>query len=178
MAADDAEGYPSREDRIVAEFGDGLDVEGIAFRYGLTVAQVYAVVEREVGLPSPPSHYPPPGYYAPPPPGAYYYGPPPAGQQGYYVPPPGQGYYGPPAYQVPPPSPEQYAPPTGTAHEQGFQPSQGFPDDDAIVAEYGEGHDVEWIARKHGIHVEQVYEVVRRIVEDDPRPPAGPTPSW
>ena len=132
MAADGTEGYPSREDRIVAEFGDGLDVEGIAFRHGLTVAQVYALVEREVdpagqGHPSPPSHYPLPGYA-------------------------GQG--------------------------QGFQPSQRSPDDDAIVAEYGEGNEVEWIARKHGIDVERVYEVVQRIVEDDPQAPAGPTPPW
>lgn len=46
---DGIEGYPSRQDRIVAEFGDGYDVEGIAARYGLTVEQVYAVVERSVG---------------------------------------------------------------------------------------------------------------------------------
>jgi hypothetical protein len=51
-------------------------------------------------------------------------------------------------------------------------------DDDTIVAEYGEGHDVEWIARKHGINVERVYEVVQRIVGDGPPPPTGPTPSW
>jgi hypothetical protein len=85
---------------------------------------------------------------------------------------------------VQPSSPEQYAPPAAfaspgyAAQEQGFRPSQGFPDGDAIVAEYGEGHDVEWIARKHGINVERVYEVVQRVVEDDPRPPAGPTSSW
>ena len=144
MAADGTEGYPSREDRIVAEFGDGLDVEGIAFRHGLAVAQVYALVEREVdpagqGLPSLPSRYPLPGYYAQPPPDT---------TLGYA----GQG--------------------------QGFQPSQSSPDDDAIVAEYGEGNEVEWIARKHGINVERVYEVVQRIVEDDPQPPAGPSPSW
>ncbi|MET0415334.1 MAG: hypothetical protein ABW022_04875 [Actinoplanes sp.] len=53
------DGYPSREDRIVAEFGDGFDVEGIALRYGLTVAQVYAVLEREVGPGyGPPRHLP------------------------------------------------------------------------------------------------------------------------
>lgn len=123
MAADGTEGYPSREDRIVAEFGDGLDVEGIAFRYGLTVAQIYAVVEREVdpagqGLPS---HYPLPGYYAPPPPDSD---------------------------DAPPAA---YATPGYAGQGQGFQPSQRSPDDDAIVAEYGEGHEVEWIARKHGM---------------------------
>jgi Mor family transcriptional regulator len=188
VAADGTEGYTSREDRIVAEFGDGLDVGGIAFRYGLTVAQVYAVVEREVGTadqgrPSPPSHYPPPGYHAPPPPAPNHYAPRPTGPQGHYSPQPTQGYYGPPAYPVQPPSPEQYAspaayaPPSYAAHEQGFQSSQGFLDDDAIVAEYGAGNDVEWIARKHGINVKRVYEVVQRIVEDDPRPPAGPISS-
>jgi Mor family transcriptional regulator len=41
--------YASWDDRIVAEFGDGYDVEGIAARYGLTVEQVYAVVARSVG---------------------------------------------------------------------------------------------------------------------------------
>jgi Mor family transcriptional regulator len=116
--ADGSGGYPSREDRIVVEFGDGLDVEGIALRYGLTVAQVYAVVEREVG-PSAPDH-------------------------------PGQ------------------------SQGQG----QGIAYGDAIVAEYGEGNDVEWIARKYGIGVEQVYEVVQRTVGDDPRPHPGPPPSW
>ena len=42
--------YPSRDDRIVAEFGAGYEVEGIAARYGLTVEQVYALVEREADL--------------------------------------------------------------------------------------------------------------------------------
>ena len=56
--------------------------------------------------------------------------------------------------------------------------AQGFPDGDAIVAEYGEGNDVEWIARKHGITVERVYEVVQRTVDGDPRPPTGPASSW
>jgi Mor family transcriptional regulator len=122
VAADGTEGHPSRDDRVVAEFGDGLDVEGIAFRHGLTIEQVYAVIEREAGPAAPPAAYA------------------------------GQG--------------------------QGFQPSQGSPDDDAIVAEYSEGNEVEWIARKHGIDVERVYEVVQRIVDDDPRPPTGPAPSW
>lgn len=173
MAAD---GYPSREDRIVAEFGDGLDVEGIAFRYGLTVAQVYVVVEREVGpadqaLPTP---CPPPGYYAPPP----------AGPQDRSLPPPGPGFYGPPAYQAQPPPPEPYAPPAGygppghAGPGQGYQPSQGSPAEEAIVAEYGEGQDVEGIARKYGINVERVYEIVQRIVGDDPRPPTGPPSAW
>ncbi|MFF5081355.1 hypothetical protein ACFY36_30275 [Actinoplanes sp. NPDC000266] len=58
--------YATFEDRVVAEFGDGHDVEGIAARYGLTVAQVYAIVEREVGPAAPPAYPPPPpGYYAP-----------------------------------------------------------------------------------------------------------------
>jgi Mor family transcriptional regulator len=127
VAADGIEGYPSREDRIVAEFGDGYDVEGIAFRHGLSVAQVYAVVEREVG----PADQGPPSHYAPP---------------------------------VPFVSP-------------GYAP-QGVPDGDAIVAEYSEGQDVEWIARRHGINVEQVYEVLQRLAGDDLRPPAGPTSSW
>jgi Mor family transcriptional regulator len=118
VAADETEQYPSRDDRIVVEFGDGFDVEGIALRYGLTVAQVYAVVEREVG----------------------------------------------PADQAHPGPPQSH---------QGFQPAQGFPDGDAIVAEYGEGNDIEWIARKYGITVERVYEVVERTVENDPRPPTG-----
>jgi hypothetical protein len=48
-------------------------------------------------------------------------------------------------------------------------------DDDVLVAEYGAGYDVEAIARKHGISVERVYEVVQRAVADDPQPPA---PSW
>ena len=149
MAADGAEGYPSTEDRIVAEFGDGYDVEGIASRYGLTVAQVYAVVEREVGAadqghPGPPSPYPAtPGYYAPPPPA-----------------------YAPPGYTASP-----YA-----EQGQSWQPSQGLPDD-VVVAEYGEGHNVEAIARKHGISVERVYEVVQRVVQDDSQPPADPSSS-
>lgn len=151
MAADDIDGYPSREDRIVAEFGDGFDVEGIAFRYGLTVAQVYAVIERELGadpgLPTPPSQDPP---------------------QGHYLPPPGQGYYGPPAYQV-----QHHAPPADYAPLGYEGPAQGFLDEDAIVAEYGEGYDVDWIAVKHGISVERVYEVIQRIAGDDLRPPAG-----
>lgn len=124
MAADGIEAYPSREDRIVVEFGDGLDVEGIALRYGLTVEQVYALVEREVG-PADQTHPSPPGYYVPPAPAMNYYA------------------------------------------------AQGSPDGDAIVAEYGEGNDVEWIARKYGITVERVYEVVQRTVEDD-----GPASSW
>jgi hypothetical protein len=169
----DTDGYPSREDRIVAEFGDGHDVEGIALRYGLTVEQVYAVIEREVGPTNqgpanpaaqwpapgpypPPAQYPVPGQYPPaqyPPPG-YYYGPPPPAT--YYAP-PGQGYYGPPTYQAPPPG---FPPPP-----PGFLPP--LPDEDAIVADYGDGYDVESIARKHGITPEHVYDVVRRVVGDD-----------
>ena len=135
---DGIDGYASREDRIVAEFGDGLAVEGIAFRYGLTVEQVYAVIEHEVGPAGQgsPSSYPPhrygPSQPAPPP----YYGPPQP------APPP---YYGPSVAWAP----------------------QGHPDHDAIVAEYGEGHDVDSIARRHGVSAQQVYEVVQRAVDDD-----------
>jgi Mor family transcriptional regulator len=160
VAADGTESYPSREDRIVAEFGDGFDVEGIGLRYGLTVAQVYAVIEREVG----------PAGHPPPPPATHYYAPPPV-----------QGHGGPPAYQVQQPSPEQYAPPaayappTHAAQKPGPPLPHSFLDDDAIVAEYGEGHDVKWIARKHGIDVNRVYHVVQRILQDDPQPPTGPT---
>jgi len=93
-------------DRIVAEFGGGHAVEGIALRYGLTVAQVYAVVQGEVA---------------------------PGDQR-----------------------------PVGE--------SPGRPDEDAIVAEYAEGHDVGAIARRHGIDVSQVYAVVQRTVDDRPRP--------
>jgi hypothetical protein len=106
------EAYPSRADRIVAEFGDGYEVEGIAARHGLTVEQVFALVEREVG----------PGRYPPTPP----------------------AHYAPPAYQL-----------------------QGFANPDSIVAEYGEGHDVALIARRHGITVEQVYLVVQQAVAGD-----------
>ncbi|MDI6098944.1 hypothetical protein QLQ12_10065 [Actinoplanes sp. NEAU-A12] len=126
MTTDGSETHPTREDRIVAEFGDGYDVEQIAARYGLSIAEIYAVVEREVGpidfdYPGPPSQYPP--------------------------------------------SPTTYA-----------RPSQAFQDHDAIVAEYGAGHDVEAIARRHRIRVEQVYEVVQRVVEAH-GPPSGPTGS-
>jgi hypothetical protein len=165
VAADGTDGYPSRDDRIVAEFGDGFDVEGIAFRHGLTVAQVYAVVEREVGPAgqSPPGPYPPPGHYAPAPPASY------------YPPPPGQVHYGPPAYPMQPPPPGRYVPPAPYGPPvHGYQPSPGLPDDDAIVAEYGEGRDVELIARSHGITVERVYEVVQRNVASDPRRPGSP----
>lgn len=182
MAADGDEGYLSREDRIVAEFGDGFDVEGIAFRYGLTVAQVYAVVEREVGpaaqgLGRTPSHGGPPVYYGSPPPAAYAY-PPPTAPQGYDPNQPGQYYYRPPVY----PTPAQ--PPPGVPAAPGYPlpgstpPSPGSPTEDAIVAEYGQGYDVAWIARLHGITAEQVYEVVQRVVADDPPPPGGPMPSW
>ncbi|GIF17019.1 hypothetical protein [Actinoplanes teichomyceticus] len=223
MTGDGAEGYPSREDRIVAEFGDGLDVEGIAHRYGLTVAQVYAVIEREVGPaghthpglsghPAPPypatGHHPPPTYPAPghQPPG-YHVAPPSGYQPPPVYPPPGPGYqpppvYPPPAhqppgypapgYQAPPPTPEHYAPPAPYAPPGYAGPVPGyagpvpgyagpvpaFPDVDAIVAEYGEGHDVESIARRHGLDVRQVYEVVQRAVTDDPAPPTAPPPSW
>jgi hypothetical protein len=129
VAADDIDGYPSREDRIVAEFGDGFDVEGIALRHGLTVAQVYAVVEREVGpadqgFPSPPSYFPPPGHHVPPPP--VHYAPPPPGFQGHYPPPPGQGHYGPPAYPVQPPAAQQYPPPAAYAPPSHAAQQQGF----------------------------------------------------
>jgi Mor family transcriptional regulator len=108
------EAYQSRDDRVVAEFGDGYPVDGIAARHGLTVEQVYAVVERDVG-PADPDR-PPPAYA---PPGA----------------------------------------------------------DDVIVAEYGEGHDVAEIARRHGVSVDRIYEVVHRAVGDD-LPPAEPDSSW
>lgn len=118
--------YPSREDRIVAEFGAGYDVEGIAARHGLTVEQVYALVEHEVGRPgqAPPAYFPPPqapGHYQPSPP----------------------AYYAPPSYHL-----------------------HGFADPDTIVAEYGDGHDVALIARRHGITVEQVYFIVQHAVSD------------
>ena len=142
MAADDTEAYPSTEDRIVAEFGDGYDMPGIAARHGLTVAQVYAVLEREVGS-ADQDHPVTPGSYPPPP--------------GYHPPPPA------------------YAPAGYAAQVPGFPPSQAIPDEDAIVAEYGGGRDVEEIARRHGIDVEQVYAVIQRVVTDDPGPPAGPT---
>jgi Mor family transcriptional regulator len=51
-------------------------------------------------------------------------------------------------------------------------------DEDAIVADYGAGHDVESIARRYGITTERVYEVVQRNVADDSQPPAGPAQSW
>jgi Mor family transcriptional regulator len=55
----DADEHPSVEDRIVAEFGAGYDVEMIAARYGLHVRQVYAVVERAVIPPPATSGGPP-----------------------------------------------------------------------------------------------------------------------
>lgn len=122
-------------------------MQQIAARHGLTVEQVYAVVEREVGPagfghPDPPGQYPPPGHH----PQAYY--PPPQPGQAYYPPPPpGQAYHPPPAYVPPgPPAP------------------QGYLDYEAIVAEYGDGHDVEAIARRHGLSTEQVFEVVQRML--------------
>ncbi len=148
------DGYSSREDRIVAEFADGHAVEGIAFRYGLTVEQVYAVIEREVGpaAQGPPSHYPPQPSYGPPP----VYGPPPS-----YGPPP---VYGPPPAYGPPP---YYGPPVVHPAPGGWPPPQGHPDYDAIVAEYGEGHDVDAIARRHGLTAEQIYQVVQRALAND-----------
>jgi transposase-like protein len=131
----------------VAEYGEGNDVEGIARKHGLTVEQVYALLQRQVGpseqqFSSPPPPYPPPVYYGPP---------------------PGANYSAPPAYPGPGPAP---------------QPAPGVVDD-AIVAEYGEGHDVEVIARRHGISVDEVYEVVlRNVDDDDPDSPADPAPSW
>ncbi|SNY50270.1 hypothetical protein [Paractinoplanes atraurantiacus] len=130
--------YATFEDRIVAEFADGHDVEGIAARHGLTVPQVYAIVERTVGPPPPP----PPGYYAPHP-----------------------GPYPPPGYYAPQPAP--YSPPQGGYHPPGV-PSwvPNVLDEDAIVAEYGDGHDVEAIAHKHGITPDQVLHVVQRALAD------------
>lgn len=195
------ETYPSREDRIVAEFGDGYEVEGIAARYGLTVEQVFAVVEREVG---PAGQAPPPGHYAPPAPGHYappapgYSAPPAPGYQGvpgYPVPPeyqvpidyrrpaeqPGPGdqaspdsYPQPPGYPTPPNSypppgypapPDSYPPPGYPAPPPppAYQPG-GFADLDAVVADYGDGHDVAMIARKHGITVEQVYLALQQAL--------------
>jgi Mor family transcriptional regulator len=55
--------------------------------------------------------------------------------------------------------------------EHGYQPPQGLRDD-VIVADYGAGHDVEAIARQHGISVERVYEIVRGVLGDNPWPPA------
>ncbi|MEV0895464.1 hypothetical protein [Actinoplanes sp. NPDC049802] len=123
----------SRDDRIVAEFGDGHAVEDIAARYGLTVAQVYMVVEREVG---PAAHPPAPGHHAP------------------------------PAHGSPPPryhTPAAYAP----APHPGFPPP-GYRDVDTIVAEYGAGYDVQWIAYKHGLTVEWIYYLVGQAVRDEP----------
>jgi hypothetical protein len=45
------------------------------------------------------------------------------------------------------------------------------------MAEYGEGNDAGWIAWKHGINVERVYEVVHRIVGKTHRRPPAPTSS-
>lgn len=114
-------------------------MEGIAARYGLTVEQVYALVEREVNQPGPP---PVPGHYGPP---VY--------QSPVYQPP---VQYGPPVYQPPV---QAYAPPV--------QAVQWSPYEDAIVADYGAGRDVAEIARKFGITVEQVYEVVQRNLATD-----------
>ncbi|MEU4164326.1 hypothetical protein [Actinoplanes sp. NPDC026670] len=153
--------HPTREDRIVAEFGAGYDVEGIAARHGLTVEQVYALVEQEVGAgeQTPPGHNPPPNHYAPP----GYYAPPPA-----YPQPPGPGghYPPPPAHYGPPPAPGHYQPaPPGYYPPPSYQ-LHGFADPDTIVAEYGDGHDVALIARRHGITVEQVYFIVQHAVSD------------
>ncbi|MEU8243057.1 hypothetical protein AB0C07_32780 [Actinoplanes missouriensis] len=157
-----SEAYPTTEERIVAEFGDGYDVEGIALRYGLSVDQVYAVVERELSQDDPAPSYPPPAYQG----------------QGYASPGyPVQGY-APPGYPVqgyaPPGYPVQgYAPPGYPV--QGYPPP-GFPDEDTIVAEYGEGHAVEAIARKHGIPVDRIYEIVHRAVSAPSQHlPADPT---
>ncbi|GAA4589352.1 uncharacterized protein (DUF433 family) [Actinoplanes octamycinicus] len=160
-------------DRIVAEFGDGHPVEMIAARYGLTVPQVYAVVEGEVGAAGQvqPGHHPPPASYYPPPghaPPAYY--PPP----GYPAPPPGQAYYPPPghpgqAYYPPPAYPQQPAPPPATAP---YPAPPAFPHEDAIVAEYADGHDVTAIAYRYGLTADQVYAVVQRALQEDPPPTA------
>ncbi|GGN73092.1 hypothetical protein GCM10010112_42180 [Actinoplanes lobatus] len=101
----------SRDDRIVAEFGEGHAVEDIAARYGLTVAQVYMVVEREVRFdPQPPSPYYTPSYYTP--------------------------------------------------------SAPSYPDVDTIVAEYGAGYDIQWIAHKHSISVDWVYYLIHQAVQD------------
>ncbi|XVU23774.1 hypothetical protein ACQPZJ_42070 [Actinoplanes sp. CA-054009] len=131
------------EDRIVAEYGDGYDVEGIAARYGLTVAQVYAVVQQALGPAAPPPGPYPPQPYAPP--GPY---PPPA-------------YYAPQPYAPQPYAPQPYGPPPGVV---GWVPN--VIDEDAVVAAYGDGHDVEAIAHRHGITPEQVYQVVQRALSD------------
>ncbi|MFI1992661.1 hypothetical protein [Actinoplanes sp. NPDC020271] len=164
-------------DRIVAEFGDGHPVEAIAARYGLSVEQVYAVVQGEVGPTGRPApHYAPPPAQGDYPPAQGYYAPPPA--QGYYPPPPpAQGYYPPPP---PPPGP----PPATQPPVQGYYapPAYGFPaqpppfpNEDAIVAEYADGHDVNAIAFRYGLTVDQVYWVVQRALHDDgpPAPPLG-----
>ncbi len=53
---------PPDSDAIVADYSEGHDVTAIAARHGLSVAQVYAVIEREVGDPEPwgqpPQHRP------------------------------------------------------------------------------------------------------------------------
>ncbi|GAA4946433.1 helix-turn-helix domain-containing protein [Actinoplanes utahensis] len=135
------------EDQIVADYGKGYDVRAIAARYGITVDQVYAVVQSEIGPPvqPPPDYYAaPPVYYEPQPPTAH---PPPQ-------PPPGYQYPPPQAYPAPPP---------------GWPgPAPGHLDVDAIVAEYGEGHPVEAIAHRHGLTVQQIYEVVHRDVTQNP----------
>ncbi|KUL28866.1 helix-turn-helix domain-containing protein [Actinoplanes awajinensis] len=167
MAADGIEAYQSRDDHIVAEFGDGHDVQGIAARYGLTVAQVYAVVEREVGPPVPgypgqPPQYPPPAYYAPPP------------DQGYYPPAPAPQYPAPqypaPAAPAPQyPAPQYYAPPQPYSPQAyAYPPPRDLPDEDAIVAAYADGHAVGDIARQHGLTTDQVYQVVQRVMYDNP----------
>ena len=190
MAADEVEGYPSRADRVVAEFGDGHDVAGIAARHGLTVEQVYAVVERTVGPvghppPGQPGGFPAPGqaggYPAPGQAGSYpaagHAGGFPAPGPGHAPPPPGyQPGYGPPppAYQpghAPPPPPGPYPPQPGhPVPVPGHPPAHGFPDEDAVVADYAEGHDVRAIAQRHGISVEWVYAVVQRVTGAEPPP--------
>ncbi|MFF5081356.1 hypothetical protein ACFY36_30280 [Actinoplanes sp. NPDC000266] len=37
-------------------------------------------------------------------------------------------------------------------------------DEDAIVAEYGDGHDLDAIAHRHGITPDQVLQVVQRAL--------------
>ncbi|GAA2569811.1 hypothetical protein GCM10010435_49880 [Winogradskya consettensis] len=159
MAADGTEAYPGVEDRIVAEFGDGYDVSVIASRYGLTVDQVYAVVHREVGHADQP--YPPPEY--PPPTDPWPATPPPDYNTPTYAPP----SYGPSGYSPSVYSPSAYGPQGYAGPEHGYEPPQGLPDD-VIVADYGAGHDVEAIARKHGISVDRVYEIVQRVLGDNP----------
>ena len=138
-----AEGaHPRWEDQIVADYGDGYDVQAIAARYGLTVEQVYAVVQGEVGSPE----QPPPGY-PPPPPG---------------WPAPSPHAPSPPGHPAPPP-PGYSAPPPGHV-----VPPPTVVDVEAIVGAFAGGHPVEAIAQRHGLTVQQIYEVIHWDVTQNP----------